>query len=81
MIGTGQPNDHGFDLFYGYLDQIHAHHYYPSYLVKNRNVVELNNPKIHKKHNVSVKEINNPASYSAYQGKKLQPVANLNSAG
>jgi len=69
IIGTGHPNDHGFDLFYGYLDQIHAHNYYPTYLVKNRNFVELNNPKMHKKHNVSAKDINNPASYSAYQGK------------
>jgi len=69
MIGAGHPNDHGFDLFYGYLDQIHAHNYYPTYLVKNRDFVELDNPKIHKKHNVSAKDINNPESYSAYQGK------------
>jgi len=69
MVGTGHPNDHGFDLFYGYLDQIHAHNYYPTYLVKNRSFVELNNPKMRKKHNVSAKELNNPASYSAYQGK------------
>jgi len=71
MVGTGHPNDHGFDLFYGYLDQIHAHNYYPTYLVKNRDFVELNNPAMHKKHNVSVKDINNPESYTAYQGKEF----------
>jgi len=69
MVGTGHPNDHGFDLFYGYLDQIHAHNYYPTYLVKNRSFVELDNPVMHKSHNVSIEEINNAESYAAYQGK------------
>jgi len=68
MIGTGHPNDHGFDLFYGYLDQIHAHNYYPTYLVKNRNHVELDNAKMRKTHNVSAENINKAESYSAYQG-------------
>lgn len=48
LVGTGHPNDHGFDLFYGYLDQIHAHNYYPEYLVKNRDFIELNNPPMTK---------------------------------
>ena len=48
LVGTGHPNDHGFDLFYGYLDQIHAHNYYPEYLVKNRNFIELDNPPMTK---------------------------------
>jgi len=68
MVGTGHPNDHGFDLFYGYLDQIHAHNYYPTYLVKNRNFVELDNPKMHKKHNISAEHINKAESYAVYQG-------------
>ena len=29
---TGVPEKHGFDHFYGYLDQVHAHSYYPSHL-------------------------------------------------
>jgi len=68
MVGTGHPNDHGFDLFYGYLDQIHAHNYYPTYLVKNRDFVELDNPEMRKKHNISASNINKTESYTAFQG-------------
>ncbi|MEN8152220.1 MAG: sulfatase-like hydrolase/transferase, partial [Planctomycetota bacterium] len=32
---TGVPEKHGFDVFLGYYDQVHAHTYYPAYLVKN----------------------------------------------
>jgi len=29
---TGTPQLHGFDHFFGYLDQVHSHSYYPEYL-------------------------------------------------
>ena len=32
---TGLPNKQGFDFFYGYLNQRHAHNYYPTYLWRN----------------------------------------------
>lgn len=32
---TGVPNQQGFDHFFGFLDQTHAHWYYPSYLWRN----------------------------------------------
>jgi len=32
---SGVPELHGFDLFYGYYHQVHAHSYYPEYLVRN----------------------------------------------
>ncbi len=32
---TGIPNRKGFDEFYGYLNQAHAHNYYPEYLWRN----------------------------------------------
>ena len=32
---TGTPDRHGFDLFYGYLDQVHAHDYYTDFLYRN----------------------------------------------
>ncbi len=32
---TGNPNLHGFDYFYGYLDQKQAHNYYPTHLWEN----------------------------------------------
>lgn len=31
----GVPEKQGFDLFYGYYHQIHAHYYYPDYLIRN----------------------------------------------
>jgi arylsulfatase A-like enzyme len=38
---TGIPNRKGFDFFYGYLNQVHAHNYYPDYLWKNQEKVPL----------------------------------------
>ena len=36
--GTGSvPNTRGFDHFFGYLDQLHAHNYYPEHLWDNQN--------------------------------------------
>lgn len=32
---TGVPEKHGFDVFLGYYDQVHAHSYYPAYIVRN----------------------------------------------
>ena len=40
---TGLPTRQGFDYFYGYLDQHHAHNYYPSFLVRNEKRVKLRN--------------------------------------
>src|SRR5690606_8080673 len=40
---TGTPNKQGFDYFFGYLDQHHAHNYYPSFLVRNERRVPLRN--------------------------------------
>lgn len=38
---TGVPEQHGFDVFFGYYDQIHAHTYYPPYLIRNSAEVPL----------------------------------------
>lgn len=40
---TGVPNKQGFDYFYGYLNQIRAHNYYPEFLWRNDETVELDN--------------------------------------
>ena len=45
-LGTseaGLPTRHGFDLFFGYLNQSHAHNSYPSFLVRNETKVPLAN--------------------------------------
>ncbi|MEO1991983.1 MAG: sulfatase-like hydrolase/transferase, partial [Pirellulales bacterium] len=38
---TGVPENHGFDVFLGYYDQVHAHSYYPPYLIQNSEEVPL----------------------------------------
>jgi arylsulfatase A-like enzyme len=40
---TGAPNRQGFDHFFGYLDQTHAHNYYPEFLYRNDQRVGLKN--------------------------------------
>ncbi|HEY3322866.1 MAG TPA: sulfatase-like hydrolase/transferase [Planctomycetota bacterium] len=42
---TGVPEKHGFDEFLGYYDQVHAHTYYPPYLVRNSEEVQLDGNK------------------------------------
>ncbi len=44
---TGIPNKQGFDYWFGYLNQRHAHNYYPSYLWRNEEKFELKNEVNH----------------------------------
>lgn len=39
----GFPLNKGFDYFYGYLSQVHAHNYYPEFLYRNADRVKLQN--------------------------------------
>jgi arylsulfatase A-like enzyme len=39
----GLPTRQGFDYFFGYLNQHHAHNYYPSFLIRNEERVALRN--------------------------------------
>jgi arylsulfatase A-like enzyme len=68
------PNRQGFDYFFGYLKQGHAHNYYPDYLWRNETKVKLpnvvsDNPKF--KHNVSVKKVQYSADLFADEGLKF----------
>lgn len=38
---TGVPELHGFDVFVGYYDQVHAHTYYPAYIIRNSQELPL----------------------------------------
>ncbi len=38
---TGVPEKHGFDVFFGYYDQVHAHSFYPPYLIRNSQEIPL----------------------------------------
>jgi hypothetical protein len=40
---TGAANKQGFDYFFGYLCQRHAHNYYPEFLFRNDGQVPLQN--------------------------------------
>ena len=40
---TGIPNRQGFDYWFGYLNQKHAHNYYPTFLWRNEEKVPLDN--------------------------------------
>jgi arylsulfatase A-like enzyme len=37
------PNAQGFDVFFGYRDQVHAHNYYPEFLISNADSVKTGN--------------------------------------
>lgn len=41
MQSTGDPLAHGFDLFFGYNCQAHAHNHYPTWLWRNHEKIEL----------------------------------------
>jgi arylsulfatase A-like enzyme len=51
---TGIPNKKGFDFFFGYLNQNHAHAYYPDFLWKDQEKVALPNVV---KNNVASKKV------------------------
>ena len=38
---TGVPEEHGFDVFFGIYDQVHAHTFYPPYIIRNSKEVPL----------------------------------------
>lgn len=42
---SGVPEKHGFDEFFGYYDQVHAHTFYPQYLIRNSEEVPLSGNK------------------------------------
>jgi len=42
----GHPNRQGFDYFYGYLCQRHAHNYYPEFLFRNEEQVKLEGNRV-----------------------------------
>jgi arylsulfatase A-like enzyme len=51
---TGVPNKQGFDEFFGFLDQGHAHTYYPEFLWRNEKKVSLEG-NVEEKRNVAIK--------------------------
>jgi len=44
--GEGVPTKQGFDYFFGYMGQRHAHNYYPEYLFRNEKIVMLEGNRV-----------------------------------
>lgn len=67
IASSGAPNKQGFDFFYGYDDQVHAHNHYPSFLWRNDKMETLRN-------NVTIpakfdgKDPNDLSEYQKYEG-------------
>lgn len=68
---SGNPNKQGFDFFYGYADQVHAHNHYPPFLWKNGEQVSLRNnvPSVHPKYEDD-QEINIQEEYKKFMGQE-----------
>ena len=68
----GDPLQQGFDRFFGYNCQRHAHSYYPSYLWDDANKIPLNNDPPVPGH-ASLPKGADPASYDRFQGNDYAP--------
>lgn len=66
---SGNPNKQGFDFFYGYADQMHAHNHYPSFLWRNgeQEFLENNVPSVHPKYEKG-KEMGVQKEYTKFMG-------------
>ena len=74
-VGTsGDPSKQGFDYFFGYNCQRQAHNYYPKYLYRNQEKIELDNPDI-QEHSKFPKDKDpmDPANYKPYIGNVYAP--------
>jgi arylsulfatase A-like enzyme len=62
---SGNPLIHGFDIFYGYYDQRHAHNYYTTHLYDDAAHDTLNNPviNVHPKFDSTSKASRDPKDY------------------
>lgn len=79
---SGDPNRQGFDLFFGYNCQAHAHSYYPGHLWRNGQRVKLgNDPPVPGHARLpSGADPRDPAAYAVFQGKDYAPDRMLETA-
>lgn len=69
---TGSPLKHGFDYYYGYLDQKQAHNYYPTHLWENDRWDSLNNEYVYV--HEGIKEANaNDEAFNKFTGNDYAP--------
>ena len=72
---TGDPNKQGFDLFFGYNCQAHAHSFYPGHLWHNDRKIRLDNDPPVPGHArlADGADPNDPASYAPFKGTDYSP--------
>lgn len=68
---AGHPNKQGFDYFFGYLNQRHAHNFYPEFLIRNNDVVPLKNKTspLWEEVRISTKKPKDGAGFATPEGK------------
>lgn len=68
---SGNPNKQGFDLFYGYADQVHAHNHYPSFLWRNgvQEFLENDVATVHPRYGKEI-EIDAQEEYTKFMGTR-----------
>jgi len=69
---TGSPLLHGFDYYYGYLDQKQAHNHYPTHLWENDVKVPLNNPYVNVHQHLDPRTAT-AKDFEVFQGKDFAP--------
>lgn len=74
IASTGDPNNQGFDRFYGYNCQAVAHNYYPTHLWDNNTRIPLDNPKFsaHQKLPADA-DPTDPQVYTGFTGTDFAP--------
>jgi arylsulfatase A len=70
LASSGAPNKQGFDLFYGYADQVHAHNHYPTFLWRNEKMEPLKNDSFRIHQRFEGKDPYNPREYDKYMGSE-----------
>ena len=70
---SGIPNRQGFDYWFGYLNQRHAHNYYPSYLWRNEEKYELKNEV---NHNIGGRDRDDPRRSARRGGHQRRTAGN-----
>jgi len=71
---SGDPNQQGFALFFGFNCQGVAHNYYPTHLWSNDTRIVLNNPDFSPSQKLSPDaDVNSPATYAKFGGNDYAP--------
>lgn len=70
IASSGAPLSQGFDTFYGYADQRHAHSHYPTYLIKDDSLVQLDNPPIPRNEQIDDWYDGDTTVFAKYRGRE-----------